>query len=99
LYQAFYYGFSAAVTATPEVVFAASLDGNILAYDIKEAATLWKYNTARDTPTVNAVPGHGGSIDNAGVQVAGDMLFVQSGYSMFRQMPGNVLMAFKLRAD
>ena len=42
------------------------------------------------------VPGHGGSIDNAGVQVAGDVLFVQSGYSMFRQMPGNVLMAFNI---
>lgn len=42
------------------------------------------------------VAGHGGSIDVAGVQAAGDMLYVQSGYGLFGQLQGNLLLAYKL---
>lgn len=52
--------------------------------------------TARPFETVNGVEAHGGSIDNAGVQVAGRMVYVQSGYSLFGQLPGNVLLASEL---
>jgi len=38
-----------------------------------------------------------GSIDNATIVDAGDMLYVQSGYSMFGGMPGNVLIAYQLQ--
>lgn len=32
----------------------------------------------------------------AGVQAVADMLFVQSGYGQFAQLPGNLLLAFRL---
>ena len=31
--------------------------------------------------------------------MAGDWLYVQSGYSMFGQLPGNVLLAYRVRRD
>ena len=52
--------------------------------------------TARSFGTVNDVEAHGGSIDVAGAQLAGDMLYVQSGYGQFAQLPGNVLLAYRL---
>ena len=36
----------------------------------------------------------GGAIDGPGPTVAGGMVFVSSGYGLFGQMPGNVLLAF-----
>ena len=43
-------------------------------------------------------PGQGGAIDNASVIAANGMLLVSSGYGMFGQAPGNVLLAFRPRA-
>jgi polyvinyl alcohol dehydrogenase (cytochrome) len=34
-------------------------------------------------------------IDNASIVAVNGMLFVNSGYGLFGQMPGNVLLAFK----
>ena len=67
---------------------------------ILDAATgevLRVIDTKREYQTVNGVDGHGGAIDLSGVVVDGDRLFVYSGYGMFGQMPGNVLLAFGLR--
>ena len=36
------------------------------------------------------------AIDVSGQVIAGEWLYVQSGYSMFGQLPGNVLLAYKL---
>lgn len=92
----FFYGFSAAASATKHLAFAASLDGTAYAFSLDDGAILWSYDTVRRFDTVNGVDAHGGAIDNPGIQVAGDMLFVQSGYALFGQMPGNVLLAFRL---
>ena len=92
----FFYGFSAAASATAQLAFAASLDGTAYAFSLDDGAVLWSYDTVRPFETVNGVDAHGGAIDNPGIQVAGDMLFVQSGYALFGQMPGNVLLAFRL---
>jgi polyvinyl alcohol dehydrogenase (cytochrome) len=46
---------------------------------------------------VNGVEAHGGVIDAAGAIALGDMLYVQSGYSLFAQLPGNALLAFRVR--
>ena len=43
--------------------------------------------------------GHGGAIDLSGVVVDGQRLFVYSGYGMFGQMPGNILLAYELAQD
>jgi polyvinyl alcohol dehydrogenase (cytochrome) len=87
-------GYSAAVTVIPGVLFAGGTDGNVWALSTDDGHTLWKYHTATDFKTVNAVPAHGGSIVSAGATVAGGMLFVGSGYGVVSETPGNVLLAF-----
>lgn len=90
------YAFSAAPTSTAELVFAPALDGKLRVFDADTGDVLWTYDTKREFESVNEVAAHGGAIDNAGVQLAGEMFFVQSGYAMFGQMPGNALIAFRV---
>ena len=53
-----------------------------------------KFDTNRPYDTVNGTEGHGGAIDGPGPVIANGMLFVNSGYGLFGQMQGNVLLAF-----
>ena len=92
----FYYGLSAALLATPELVFSAGLDGKIRAFDIASGERLWSDTTARAFEANNGVSGHGGAIDVSGQVLANGWLYVQSGYSMFGQLPGNMLLAYRL---
>ena len=92
----FFYGLSAAATATTELVFSGGLNGMLRAYDISNGDVLWQAATAQPFDTLNGVEGHGGSVDVDGQVLAGDWLYVQSGYSMFGQLPGNVLLAYRL---
>jgi polyvinyl alcohol dehydrogenase (cytochrome) len=92
----FYYGLSAAPVVVNDLVFSASLDGRIRAFSVADGQQAWGYDTLRGFDTVNGVEAHGGSIDVAGVQAADRMIYVQSGYSMFGQLPGNVLLAFSI---
>ena len=85
---------SAAVTAVPGVVFSGSMDGHIRAYDAQNGKILWDADTAREFPTVNGIKARGGTIDGAGPVVVNGTVFVNSGYSRFGGMPGNVLLAF-----
>ena len=87
-------GQSAAVTVIPNVVFSGSLDGHLRAYSTVDGRVVWDYDTVREFTTVNGIPGRGGAINGPGATVAGGMLFVNSGYAFFGQMPGNVLLAF-----
>jgi polyvinyl alcohol dehydrogenase (cytochrome) len=91
----FYYGLSAAITATDELAFSAGLDGRIRAFDIDSGDLLWQEETARPITASNGVQGRGGAIDVSGQVMADGWLYVQSGYSMFGQLPGNVLLAYK----
>ena len=88
---------SAAATAIPGVVFAGGLDGHIRAHAADDGRILWDFDTTEVTETTNGVPGTGGAIDGPGPVVAGGLLFVNSGYSQFGQMPGNLLLAFGAR--
>ena len=85
---------SAAVTAIPGVVFSGSNDGHIRGYSAEDGRVIWDFDTHREFQTVNGVTAKGGSIDGPGAVVVGGMLFVNSGYSRFGGMPGNVLLAF-----
>jgi len=97
LYQcSFYYGLSAAATATPELAFSAGLDGTLRAYDIATGAILWQTRTAQPFTALNGIVGHGGAIDVSGQVLADGWLYVQSGYSMFGQLPGNMLLAYRV---
>jgi polyvinyl alcohol dehydrogenase (cytochrome) len=85
---------SAAVTAIPGVVFSGSNDGHLRGYSAEEGKILWDFDTAHEFQTVNGVKAKGGSIDGPGAVVVNGMVFVNSGYSRFGGMPGNVLLAF-----
>ena len=88
---------SAALTAIPGVVFSGSLDGHLRAYAAEDGHVVWDTDTVREYATVNGVTGHGGSLDGPGPVIAGGRLFVNSGYSRFGGMPGNVLLAYAPR--
>jgi polyvinyl alcohol dehydrogenase (cytochrome) len=87
---------SAAPLALPDLIFAGTLEGYIRAHDAKTGKVLWEYDTAKTYDTVNGITGKGGSIDGPSPVVSGNKLFVNSGYGMFRELPGNVLIAFEL---
>jgi len=82
--------------AGQRVVYAGALDGRLRALDAATGRELRTFETARAFHGVNGLDGHGGSIDVGGVLPHGRFLFVVSGYGMFRQMPGNVLLAYAL---
>ncbi len=91
------YTFSAAASAANDLAFVGSLSGVAYAFAAKTGQVVWEFNTAAEFESVNGIPAQGGSIDGPGIQVAGDMLFVGSGYSLFGEKPGNALLAFRLR--
>jgi polyvinyl alcohol dehydrogenase (cytochrome) len=87
---------SAAPLAIPGVVFAGTVDGHIRAYDSEKGTILWDFNTVQEYKTVNGIAGKGGAIDGPAPVVADGILYVNSGYGMFGQLPGNVLLAFEV---
>jgi polyvinyl alcohol dehydrogenase (cytochrome) len=87
-------GQSAAVTGIPGAVFSASMDGHLRAYAADDGKVIWDFDTAREFQSVNGVKASGGSIDGPGAVVVNGMVFINSGYSRFGGMPGNVLLAF-----
>lgn len=91
-----YYGLSAATTAVPGLVFAGGLDGKLRAYDMANGDIKWQTRTAVPFKTVNGIAAHGGAIDVDGAVIGKNKLFINSGYSMFGQLPGNVLLAYEL---
>ena len=91
-------GLSGAPTVIDGAVVEGSLDGFIRAFDARTGAVLFQFDTAREFETLNGVQANGGAIDNASIVAANGMLFVNSGYGMFGQMPGNVMLAFKPKA-
>ena len=93
----FYYGHSAAPLYANGVVYAGALDGKMRLLDAKTGEVLRIIDTNRSYTADNGIEGHGGAIDLSGVVVDGERLFVYSGYGMFGQMPGNVLLAYELR--
>ncbi|WP_338870595.1 PQQ-binding-like beta-propeller repeat protein [Spirosoma sp. SC4-14] len=87
---------SAAPTAMPGLVFAGGLDGHLRAYSATDGTILWDYDTMKEYQTVNGIKGKGGSIDGPSPVVADGMVFVSSGYGLFGEIPGNVLLAFEI---
>lgn len=88
-------GLSGAPTVIDGAVVAGSLDGILRVFDAKTGAVLFKFDTAQKFQGANGVAGNGGSIDAVSIVAANGQLFVGSGYGMFGQVPGNVLLAFR----
>jgi polyvinyl alcohol dehydrogenase (cytochrome) len=63
---------SAAVSAIPGVAFSGSVDGPMRAYDSKDGAILWDFNTGGPCKTVNGVEARGGSLDGGDPAIGGE---------------------------
>jgi len=87
---------SAAVTATPGMIFSGGLDGHMRTYSSADGTILWDVNTEHDFQTVNGVAANGGSIDGPGPVVVGGMVYITSGYGYLGHTPGNVLIAYSV---
>lgn len=87
---------SAAVTLIPGVAFSGSLDGHLRGYSTADGRIVWDIDTAVQYQSVNGVKAKGGSLDGPGPTVVGGILYVNSGYGMFGETPGNVLLAFSV---
>lgn len=85
----------AAATAIPGVVFSGAMDGHIRAYATGSGTVVWDFDTSREYETVNSVTARGGALNGSGVVVAGGRVFVNSGYTHFGTITGNVLLAFE----
>jgi polyvinyl alcohol dehydrogenase (cytochrome) len=89
-------GCSAAQMAPPTLVagvlFAGSLDGHLRAYDTRNGAVLWDFDTGQEFRTTDGVKAHGGSLNGSGPTIVGGRIYVNSGYT--NAMEGNVLLAF-----
>jgi polyvinyl alcohol dehydrogenase (cytochrome) len=75
----------------------AALDGTVYVNDAKTGKLLWSYQTAKEYDGINGVKGKGGAIDSNSITAVNGLLLVNSGYGMFGQTPGNMLLAFKPR--
>ena len=89
------YGISGAPTVIGDYVTVGGLDGWLYMLDRKTGKLVWKYDTARKFDTVNGQAGNGGTIDNASIVAANGLLIMNSGYGLFGQAPGNVMIAFR----
>ncbi len=90
-------GYSGAITATDQLVFAGSNDGWFRAYDAATGKILWQDDTTRTVKTLNGTSAHGGSMGGgAGPVVYRGMVYMNSGYGFAGKMPGNVLMAYSV---
>lgn len=89
-------GFSAAILATDELVFAGALDGMLRAFDAENGEVLWSFQTWREYQSVNGRDAWGGAIDVHGPMLFEDLLLIQSGYKTFAQAGGNSLLAFRI---
>ena len=89
--------FSAAPAVIDGAVVSAALDGMLYVNDAKTGKALWSYQTNKEYDATNGVKGKGGAIDANSITAANGLLLVNSGYGMFGQQGGNMLLAFKPR--
>jgi len=87
--------FSAAPTIIDGAVVAAGLDGTVYVVDKATGKLLWSYQTAKEFDGINGVKGKGGAIDSNSFTAMNGLLLVNSGYGMFGQAGGNMLLAFR----
>jgi polyvinyl alcohol dehydrogenase (cytochrome) len=91
------FGLSGAPTVIGDHVVTGGLDGRVYVLERKTGKLVQTLETARDFDTVNGVKGNGASVDNASIIAANGLLFVNSGYGLFSQGAGNVMLAFKAK--
>jgi polyvinyl alcohol dehydrogenase (cytochrome) len=89
------FGLSGAPTIIGDHIVTGGLDGRIYVIDRKTGQLVSQYDTARDYDTLNGVKGNGASVDNASIIAVNGMIILNSGYGLFGQGAGNVMIALK----
>ena len=89
-------GYSAAITAIPGAVFAARRDGELQAFNSRNGALLWSFDTVQEFTTLNGDLARGGDIAGPGPVIVDGMVYINSGYGIYGGVPGNVLLAFSV---
>jgi polyvinyl alcohol dehydrogenase (cytochrome) len=93
------YGLSATPLVVDGAVITAGLDGKIYILEGDTGERLFEYDSAREFESVNGVEAKGGAIDSHSIAAGSGMVFIGSGYGSFRQIPGNVLLAFRPKTE
>lgn len=86
----------AALTLIPGVVFSASVDGHLRAYQTSDGFPLVDLNTVQTFKTVNGVKANGGSMELPGPVIVDGVVFVDSGFGFSGGIPGNVLLSYSV---
>lgn len=95
-----YPGYSGAISATPNLVFAGSNDGHVRAFSAADGKVLWDIDTTVEYTGVNGEKGHGGSFSGGSAPMPHKgMLFITSGYGFSGKMPGNMFLAYGVKED
>ena len=90
-------GLASPATVVGDIVFSGGMDGVLRAYERREGTVVWSYDAVRSYTGVNGLEGNGGSFGMGGVTVAGNMLYISSGFEIYNiALGGNVLLAFEL---
>lgn len=91
-------GYSAAISATGELVFAGATDGHLQVFDAASGKVLWDADTDVAFRTVNGTMAHGGSMSGGSAPIAyKGKLIANSGYGTLGKMPGNVLLVYDVK--
>lgn len=95
--------YSAGLTVTNDLLFAASLDGVVKAFRAADGEQLWSFDTAINVTDKYGRAGNGGTVESVGPVIAGNNMLLNSGYNTFggtnefQSGPGNALFVFKLK--
>jgi polyvinyl alcohol dehydrogenase (cytochrome) len=93
-------GYGAAISATPELVFAGSDDGHLRIFGAEDGKVLWDFDAVGEFETVNGVKANGGAFSGGSAPIVqGGQLIVPSGYGFASKMPGNVLFVFEIAEE
>lgn len=91
-------GYSQAITATPDLVFAGNYDGFMRIFSARTGKVLWRYDAKQKVLTTNGIHASGGSFSGgAGPVIYKGMLLLSAGYNRPGLTAGNVLLAFEVR--
>lgn len=91
-------GISQVPTVIGDMVVAGSMDGRVRAYALESGEIIWELDTTDDFETTQGNLTQGGSLGGAAGPVASNgMLILSSGYGLYNHMPGNLLLALRVR--
>lgn len=87
---------SAAPSRVGNMIITGSMNGVIEIISTRDGNLLWSFDTAKQFKTINQISANGGSIDSNGPIIAGNHLIATSGYDIYGQLTGNILLVFSV---